>query len=94
MEEVVIVSAVRTPVGRGKKGTLVNTRPDDLAALVLQEVLKRINLSASEVEDVVLGCAMPEGEQGLNLARMSALLAGLYPTWRACRVQPAAQLKV
>lgn len=78
MEEVVIVSAVRTPVGRGKKGTLVNTRPDDLAALVLQEVLKRVNLSASEVEDVILGCAMPEGEQGLNLARMSALLAG-YP---------------
>lgn len=78
MEEVVIVSAVRTPVGRGKKGSLVNTRPDDLAALVLQEVLKRINLSAAEVEDVVMGCAMPEGEQGLNLARMAALLAG-YP---------------
>lgn len=79
MQEVVIVSAVRTPVGRGKKGTLANTRPDDLAALVLQEVLRRIQLEASVVEDVVLGCAMPEGEQGLNVARMSALLAG-YPS--------------
>ncbi len=78
MREVVIVSAVRTAVGRGKKGTLVNTRPDDLAALVLQEVVRRAGLSAAEVEDVVLGCAMPEGEQGLNLARMSSMLAG-YP---------------
>lgn len=78
MQEVVIVSAVRTPVGRGKKGTLTNTRPDDLAALVLQQVLARVGVSAAEVEDVVLGCAMPEGEQGLNIARQASLLAG-YP---------------
>lgn len=77
-EDVVIVSAVRTPVGRGKKGTLVNTRPDDLAALVLKEVLGRVKVEASQVEDIVLGCAMPEGEQGLNIARQAALLAG-YP---------------
>jgi acetyl-CoA acyltransferase len=77
-QEAVIVSAVRTPVGRGKKGTLTYTRPDDLAALVLQEVLKRGNVDPKLVEDVVLGCAMPEGEQGLNIARQASLLAG-YP---------------
>ncbi len=78
LQEVVIVSAVRTPVGRGKKGTLAYTRPDDLAALVLRSVLERVKVDAREVEDVVLGCAMPEGEQGLNMARMAALAAG-YP---------------
>jgi acetyl-CoA acyltransferase len=78
LQEVVIVSAVRTPVGRGKKGTLAYTRPDDLAALVLRSVLERVKVDAKEVEDVVLGCAMPEGEQGLNMARMAALAAG-YP---------------
>lgn len=74
----VIVSAVRTPVGRGNKGTLANTRPDDLAALVLREVLDRVRVDAAQVEDVVMGCAYPEGEQGLNVARLAALLAG-YP---------------
>lgn len=78
LQEVVIVSAVRTPVGRGKKGTLAYTRPDDLAAQVLRSVLERVKVDAKEVEDVVLGCAMPEGEQGLNMARMAALAAG-YP---------------
>ncbi len=77
-QEAVIVSAVRTAVGRGKKGTLAFTRPDDLAALVLQQVLTRVNVDPSLVEDVILGCAMPEGEQGLNVGRMAALLAG-YP---------------
>lgn len=76
--EAVIVSAVRTPVGRAKKGTLTYTRPDDLAALVLQEVLARVNVDAKHVEDVVMGCAMPEGEQGYNVARIASLLAG-YP---------------
>ena len=76
----VIVSALRTPVGRGRKGTLANTRPDDLAALVLKETLSRTGLPATEVEDVILGCAMPEGEQGFNVARLALLLAGFPDT--------------
>ncbi|ACO46694.1 thiolase family protein [Deinococcus deserti] len=77
MRDAVIVSAVRTPVGRGVKGTLANTRPDDLAALVLNEAVKRAGVDASIVEDVYLGCAIPEAEQGLNVARMAALRAGM-----------------
>ena len=76
----VLVSALRTPVGRGRKGTLAHTRPDDLAALVLKETLTRTGVPATEVEDVILGCAMPEGEQGFNVARLSLLLAGLPDT--------------
>lgn len=76
----VIVSALRTPVGRGRKGSLANTRPDDLAALVLSKTLERTGVAATEVEDVILGCAMPEGEQGLNIARLSLLLAGFPDT--------------
>lgn len=72
----VIVSALRTPVGRGRKGTLAHTRPDDLAALVLKTTLEKTGVEANSVEDVILGCAMPEGEQGLNIARLSLLLAG------------------
>ncbi|MFC4426112.1 thiolase family protein [Deinococcus navajonensis] len=77
MRDAVIVSAVRTPVGRGVKGTLANTRPDDLAALVLNEAVKRAGVDASIVEDVYLGCAIPEAEQGLNVARLAALRAGM-----------------
>jgi acetyl-CoA acyltransferase len=77
MPQAVIVSAVRTAVGRAKKGTLANTRPDELAAIVLKEAIKRAGIDAKEVEDVILGCAMPEGEQGMNIARLSALLAGM-----------------
>jgi acetyl-CoA acyltransferase len=78
MPEAVIVSAVRTPVGRAYKGTLRATRPDDLAALVISEGIARVpGLAASEVDDVILGCAMPEGEQGMNVARIAALRAGL-----------------
>jgi acetyl-CoA acyltransferase len=74
----VIVSAVRTPVGRAYKGTLRGTRPDDLAALVITEAIARVpGLSSSEIDDVILGCAMPEGEQGMNVARIAALRAGL-----------------
>lgn len=80
MRDAVIVSAVRTPVGRGVKGTLANTRPDDLAALVLNEAVKRAGVDASIVEDVYLGCAIPEAEQGLNVARMAALRAGMPDT--------------
>ncbi len=76
----VIVSALRTPVGRGRKGSLANTRPDDLAALVLSKTLEKTGVAATEVEDVILGCAMPEGEQGLNVARLSLLLAGFPDT--------------
>jgi acetyl-CoA acyltransferase len=77
MNEAVIVSTVRTPVGRGQKGTLTNTRADDLAALVLKESVSRAGIDAALVEDVYLGCAMPEGSQGLNFARLAGLQAGL-----------------
>jgi acetyl-CoA acyltransferase len=78
MPEAVIVSSVRTPVGRGFKGSLRTTRPDDLAALVIKEVLARVpGLDPKEIDDVILGCAMPEGEQGMNVARIAALRAGL-----------------
>src|SRR6267143_764658 len=78
MLEAVIVSAVRTPVGRAYKGSLRATRPDDLAALAIKEALARVlGLDAKEIDDVILGCAMPEGEQGMNVARIAALRAGL-----------------
>ena len=73
-----IVSAVRTPVGRAYKGSLRATRPDDLAALAIKEAIARVpGLDAKEIEDVIVGCAMPEGEQGMNVARIAALRAGL-----------------
>jgi len=78
MKDAVIVSAVRTPVGKAKRGGLATVRPDEMAATVIQELLKRTpNLDPGQVEDVVIGCAFPEGEQGLNMARMIALRAGL-----------------
>lgn len=75
--DAVIVAAARTPVGRAFKGGLAATRPDDLAALVLREVLRRAQWPEEEIEDVVLGCAMPEAEQGMNVARIAALRAAL-----------------
>src|SRR2546430_1818998 len=78
MPEAVIVSSVRTPVGRAYKGSLRAPRPDDLAALAIKEALARVpGLDAREIDDVILGCAMPEGEQGMNVARIAALRAGL-----------------
>ena len=78
MPEAVIVSAVRTPVGRAYKGSLRSTRPDDLAALAIKEALARVpGLDLKQIDDVILGCAMPEGEQGMNVARIAALRAGL-----------------
>jgi acetyl-CoA acyltransferase len=78
MREAVIVSSVRTPVGKAPKGTLRATRPDDLAALVIKEALARVpGFDTKEVEDVILGCAMPEAEQGMNVARIASLRAGL-----------------
>ncbi len=78
MPDPVLVAAVRTPVGRAPKGALSTTRPDDLAALVINAALARVSaLDKSLVDDVILGCAQPEGEQGFNIARMAALRAGL-----------------
>src|SRR3954468_1646306 len=78
MREVVIASAVRTPVGRAYKGGLRATRPDDIAAVAIKGALARVpQLDAKEIEDVILGCAMPEAEQGMNVARIASLRAGL-----------------
>jgi acetyl-CoA acyltransferase len=78
MREVVVVSSVRTPVGRAYKGTLRATRPDELAAVAIKGALDRVpQLDPKEIEDVILGCAMPEGEQGMNVARIASLRAGL-----------------
>ena len=78
MREVVIVSSVRTPVGRAFKGTLCATRPDELAAVAIKGALARVpQLDPKEIEDVIVGCAMPEAEQGMNVARIASLRAGL-----------------
>src|SRR5262245_15968312 len=78
MKDAVIVSAVRTPVGKAKRGGLATVRPDEMAATAIQALLKRTpNLDPAQIEDVVIGCAFPEGAQGLNMARMIALRAGL-----------------
>ena len=78
MREVVIASSVRTPVGRAFKGTLRATRPDELAAVAIKGALERVpQVDPKEIEDVILGCAMPEAEQGMNVARIASLRAGL-----------------
>jgi acetyl-CoA acyltransferase len=78
MREAVIVSSVRTPVGKAFKGSLRATRPDDLAAIAIQEAIRRVpGLDPKEIEDVILGCAMPEGEAGMNVARIASQRAGL-----------------
>ena len=78
MREVVVVSSVRTPVGRAIKGTLRATRPDELAAVAIRGALDRVRqLDAGEIDDVILGCAMPEAEQGMNVARIASLRSGL-----------------
>jgi len=78
MKEAVIVSAVRTAVGRARRGTLVNTRPGEMAAVVIGEVLRRAEgVEPEMVEDVIIGCAFPEGEQGMNVGRVALLRAGL-----------------
>jgi acetyl-CoA acyltransferase len=78
MRDAVIVSAVRTAVGKAPKGMLRATRPDDLAAVAIQGAMARVlGLEAREVDDVIIGCAMPEGEQGMNVARIAALRAGM-----------------
>src|SRR6201988_150088 len=78
MRDVIIASSVRTPGGRAFKGTLRATRPDELAAVAIKGALERVpQLDAKEIEDVILGCAMPEAEQGMNVARIASLRAGL-----------------
>ncbi|MBX5458059.1 MAG: thiolase family protein [Thermogemmatispora sp.] len=81
MIDAVIVSAVRTPIGRANKGALKDVRPDDLAAFAIRGALDRVpQLDPALIEDVILGCAFPEGEQGMNMARIVAPLAGLPET--------------
>ncbi|OKL37710.1 acetyl-CoA C-acetyltransferase [Domibacillus mangrovi] len=77
MKEAVIVAGARTPVGRAKKGTLRYTRPDDLGALVVKETLNRAGKYEGNIDDLIIGCAMPEAEQGMNMARNIGALAGL-----------------
>ncbi len=78
MQEAYIVQAKRTAVGKSGRGTLAQVRPDDLGAYVIQDVLKQVpNLNLAEIDDVVIGCSFPEGEQGMNLGRVMALRAGL-----------------
>jgi acetyl-CoA acyltransferase len=78
MTEAVIIDCLRTPIGKAPRGTLKNTRPDDLAALVFQALLKKYpQVPVDEIDDVILGCANPEAESGMNMARVAALRAGL-----------------
>ncbi len=87
MTDAVIVSAVRTPVGKAPNGTLRSTRPDELAAIVIREALRRApGLAPDEIDDVIIGCAMPEAEQGLNVARIASLRAGVPITASAVTV--------
>lgn len=79
MKEAVIVAGARTPVGKAKKGTLASVRPDDLGALVVKETLKRAGYEGN-IDDLIIGCAMPEAEQGMNMARNIGALAGLPHT--------------
>jgi acetyl-CoA acyltransferase len=80
MREAVIVAGARTPVGKSKKGSLASVRPDDLGALVVKETLKRAGNYDGPIDDLIFGCAMPEAEQGLNMARNIGALAGLPNT--------------
>ncbi len=77
MKEAVIVSAVRTAVGKAPKGTLRNTRSDELGATAIKEAVARAGVDASLIDDVIMGCAFPEAEQGMNVARTASILAGL-----------------
>ena len=80
MDNVYVVSAVRTAVGKSKRGTLAQTRPDDLAAIAIKGAVEKSGIDPAEIQDVVLGCAFPEAEQGMNVARIAAFRAGLPDT--------------
>ncbi|MBD7945764.1 MULTISPECIES: acetyl-CoA C-acetyltransferase [Psychrobacillus] len=86
MREAVIVAGARTPVGKAKKGSLANVRPDDFGALVVKETLKRAGGYDGPIDDLILGCAMPEAEQGMNVARNIGALAGLPDTTPAITI--------
>jgi acetyl-CoA acyltransferase len=87
MREAVIVSVARTPIGRAKKGSLKDTRPEEFSAEMLKELMRRTpGLAPADVDDVIFGCAMPEGEQGMNVARLISLLAGFPDTVPAMTV--------
>ncbi|RLD97185.1 MAG: acetyl-CoA C-acyltransferase, partial [Aquificota bacterium] len=77
MREAVIVAAARTAVGKAPRGTLKDTRPDEMAAVAIAEAVKRAGIEPGQVDDVILGCAFPEGEQGMNVARVALTRAGL-----------------
>ncbi|MBL4818704.1 MAG: thiolase family protein [Deltaproteobacteria bacterium] len=77
MKDIAILSSVRTPMGKGYKGSLKDTRPDTFAAVVVKEAVKRAGVKPEQVDDLIMGCAMPEAQQGMNVARTIALLAGL-----------------
>ncbi|WP_210471171.1 acetyl-CoA C-acetyltransferase [Sporosarcina sp. 6E9] len=86
MREAVIVAGARTPVGRAKRGSLANVRPDDLGAIAVKETLKRAGGYDGPIDDLIIGCAMPEAEQGMNMARNIGALAGLPDTTPAITV--------
>lgn len=86
MREAVIVSGSRTPIGKAKRGSFANTRPDDLAAITVKETLKRANNYDGPIDDVIIGCAMPEAEQGMNMARNIVALSGLPYTTPAITI--------
>jgi acetyl-CoA acyltransferase len=86
MREAVIVGAVRLASGRANKGILINTRPDELAAHVLRALIERTGIDPSELDDIRLGCAMPEAEQGMNVARIAQFLAGILESVPACTI--------
>ena len=78
IQDAYIVAATRTPIGKSHRGFFRNTRPDDLLVAAIQAAMKQVpSLDPKAIEDAIVGCAMPEGEQGLNMARVAALLAGL-----------------
>ncbi len=86
MKNVYVAAAVRTAVGKAPRGTLRETRPDDMAAVVLKEVVNRAGITADQVQDVTLGCAIPEQEQGMNVARVASIDAGMPDTVSAATI--------
>src|SRR4051812_25345983 len=88
MSKAVIAAYVRTPYHFAHKGALIEMRPDDLAAATLRAVIDRTGIDPNEIEDVIMGCAYPEGEQGMNVARIALMLAGLPQTIGGTTVNP------